>query len=433
MKHILSLLCIVLIVPLSLRAQQAPAYALTNVIIHDPGSEPYSGHIVWRNGTITHIGPRVQVPFDARITDAGDSLHVYPGFIDGASVWGTPEPPRRLDRPADPGNSGYERAGIRTTRIPAGQLNTDDKIPSQMFNLGFTLAAVGFQDGMLPGQVDVFKLGSDKMTLYSSNLGQKFQLVGASGAYPNTLMGIMTRFRQLLEDGMALQHHQRLYNTNPTQYEAPERDLVMEALFPVINKNKPFFITADSKDDIQRLFKLQNEYGFDMVLVSARQAHTMSSEIKKRGIPVIASLNISEKPVESVDSTHTQTQEEIEFFHKRVEAWTAERDNILSLIKAGVRVGLTTGGIKSTDFRKKLNHLIDSGLTENQITALLTTDTAAILNVNSTVGSIKQGYNASFVVLDRSIMDEKSKVVYVSSGGHLINVNGNTPSGRGQR
>jgi imidazolonepropionase-like amidohydrolase len=433
MKHILSLLCIVLIVPLSLRAQQAPAYALTNVIIHDPGSDPYSGHLVWRNGTITHIGPSVQIPFDARITDAGDSLHVYPGFIEGASVWGTPEPPRRLDRPTNPGNPGYERAGIRTTRIPSDQLNPDDKIPSQMFNLGFTLAAVGFQDGMLPGQIDVFKLGSDKLTLHSSNLGQKFQLVGAGGAYPNTLMGIMTRFRQLLEDGTALQHHQRLHNANPTNYEAPERDLILEALFPVINKNKPLFITADTKDDIQRVLKLQNEYGFNMVLVSARHAHTMSSEINKRGIPVIASLNISDMPVQRIDSTQTQTQEEIEFFQKRMEAWTAERDNILSLIKAGVRVGLTTGGMKPTDFRKKLQYLIDSGLTENQITSLLTTHTAEILNVGTTSGSIKQGYNASFVVLDRSIMDEHSKVVYVSNGDHLINVIGNTQSGRGHR
>lgn len=435
MKKILLFTMIALLVPVLIQAQQAPAYALTNVMIHDPGGSSYQGHIVWRNGSITHIGANIDVPFDARVTNGGDSLHVYPGFINGSGTWGMPQPPRRQgqQREVNPGNPTYERAGIRPDRVPANEIDSDDETPGSMFHAGFTVSGVGFREGMFSGQMDVFRVTDSGLTLFKSDISQKFQLAGAGGVYPNTLMGILVRFRQLMEDATALQMHQQRYSANPASMQAPDRDLVLESLFEVVNKNQPIFVTADSKDDIQRVLKLQDEYGFKMVLVSAAHAHTLASELKSRNIPVLATLNIPDKPEMKDDSTKTVSDEEKAFFQTRLNAWEAERDNIKSLIANGVNVGITVDGVKTADLRKKLTLLVESGLTEQQINQLLSANTASILGVGSNFGSLKSGYQATMAVFNGEMTKKDSKLMFVTDGTHLKEAKTSNSSGRGQR
>lgn len=435
MKKILLFSMVALLVPVFVQAQQAPAYALTNVMIHDPGGASYKGHIVWRNGSITHVGENVDVPFDARVTDGGDSLHVYPGFINGSGTWGMPQPPRRSpqQREANPGNPTYERAGIRPDRVPAIEIDSEDETPVNMFNLGFTASGVGFREGMLSGQMDVFRVTDSGLSLFKSNVAQKFQLAGASGVYPNTLMGILVRFRQLMEDATALQIHQQRYDANPSAMEAPNRDLILESLFDVVNKSLPVFVTADSKDDILRVLNLQEEYGFKMVLVSGAHAHTLATELKSRNIPVLATLNIPEKPEMKDDSTKTVTDEEKAFFETRITAWENERDNIKTLIDKGVSVGITVDGVRPADLRKKLTLLVESGLTEQQINQLLTSNTASILGVGSNFGSLKTGYQATMAVFNGEMTIKDSKLMFVTNGTHLKEPKTSNSTGRGQR
>lgn len=68
-------------------AQEVPAHAITNVTIHmADGATLENADIVWRNGVIEQIGVNESIPFDAFIIDGGDSLHVYPGLIDGMAT-----------------------------------------------------------------------------------------------------------------------------------------------------------------------------------------------------------------------------------------------------------------------------------------------------------------------------------------------------------
>ena len=68
----------------------------------------------------------------------------------------------------------------------------------------------------------------------------------------------------------------------------PEQNDVLEALFPLVNNDYPLFFEVDTKEEIERLFRLQDEFGFEVVLVSAKEASALSEELKARNIAVLA-------------------------------------------------------------------------------------------------------------------------------------------------
>lgn len=438
---------------LDVQSQTPPAHALTNVIIHQSDGSQINGHIVWRNGVFEAVGSNVTIPFDAKRIDGGDSLHVYPGFIDGSAIWGSPEPPRRQDRPARPGEPTYERAGIQPDRAPASILVETDKVLETVVNSGFTMAALGPRGNMLPGSMDVFHIDGSKTPegLFKSNISQKFQFVQSAGVYPSTLMAMMARFRQLWYDATALQEHQKLYAEFPDRYSPPQRDRVLEALFPVINNSQPLYVHVDTKDDIERIFALQDELGFNFVLVSGKQAHEVAAELKRRNVAVLASIDISKKPewmtqdkekeesaAESDGDAETKSGKEdtdsdvLAFREKQKAAWEKERDNIKLLLEANLTVGYASNGFDLKDLTEKLGYLVESGLTEQQITRMLTLNTATILGVAQNVGSIQRGKIASFAVRTAPYTEKDSSIKHVAVGGVIREITNTTP-GRTRR
>ena len=88
----LLLLFLILAFSFSVKAQGVPAKAFTNVTLHKAnGNAIKDAVVVWRDGVIEAAGKNKEVPFDAKVWDGGDSLHVYPGFMDGQAYWGSPD------------------------------------------------------------------------------------------------------------------------------------------------------------------------------------------------------------------------------------------------------------------------------------------------------------------------------------------------------
>jgi imidazolonepropionase-like amidohydrolase len=434
LKTVLILLVIVF-ATMDVFSQTPPAHALTNVKIHQTDGTMISGHLVWRNGIIEAVGNNIAIPFDAKVMDGGDSLHVYAGFIDGSATWGSPELPRRQERPARPGEPTYERAGIQPDRTASSLLDKSDRVLASVVNSGFTMAAIGLRGNMLPGSMDVFHVDGENTTngLFKSDIGQKFQFVQSAGVYPSTLMAMMARFRQLWFDATALQEHQTLYAQHPDRYTAPKRDKVLESLYPVINKTQPLYIHVDTKDDIERIFSLQDELGFNFVLVSGKQASDVASELRRRNIAILASIDISKKPKWMTEESEEEISDELKAFRdKQKLAWEQERDNIKKLLDAGITVGYASNGFDLKDLNEKITYLTESGLTEAQINRMLTVNTASILGVSQNIGSIQRGQIASFSVRTAPFTDKDSSIKHVAVGGVIREITNNT-TGRTRR
>ncbi|WP_421774750.1 amidohydrolase family protein [Gracilimonas sp.] len=449
-KHILLLAFLFLGTSLqAVFAQTSPAHALKNITIHNAdGSVTESATIVWRAGVIEAVGTNVNIPFDAFEIDGGDSLHVYPGFIDGFSIWGSPDLPRNLESLDNPGDPPYDRAGIQPERKPSNLLK-DDKAFEAGMKAGFTAAGLYPNGYMLPGQVEVFYLApaSDNVGLLKESMalaGSFDEAPGGwgNGAYPSTMMGVMAQFRQLMFDATALQQHIKYYSQNP-EMPAPNRDKVLEALFPLVNKATPLYFEVDSKEHMERLFKLQDEFGFNAVIVSGKEAYAKADELKRRKIPVLAGIDFTdapdwyskmkkaeEKSEEEEDSDQAEEKEEIseeeqQYRDKRLAAWKAEVTNIKKLMDAGVSVGYASAGLELKDLSKKLDILMDEGgLSETDVIKLMTTNTASILGLNNTLGSLAKGKNASFSVFDKPMSEDKAKVLQSISNGTIHEFNG---------
>lgn len=432
MKHpilrtILSVLTVLGVCEMAI-AQAVPSQAFTNVTLHfADGSSVSKATILWRNGTIEAAGVNVSIPFDAKVIDGGDSLHVYPGWIDGMTEWAMPEIPRDNARVPDPGNPSYDRAGIQPHRLPHQMVVTNSRDFTDWRKLGFTAAGISPRGFMLPGNVDLMTIhgtdANDQARLLVQGMGMRASLQSSPGVNPSTTMGVMARYRQLMFDSQALRTNTRLFTSNTNAYVAPEPDPVLESLWPVMDGKQTVFFSADNPEDIRRALKLKDEFGFKIVIVSGRNAWMMASELSQKNIAVLATLNFPAKPsfmtTSAKDSVDKRTAEHKSHNQRQEETWKAEVGNIKKLMDSGVLVGFTGVGLRSADFNARVKDLKDAGLSEQNIVQLFSTNTAKVIGHGNLLGDLKKGMIAGFGVYTHPISDSKSKMNYSVAFGDV--------------
>ena len=69
--------------------------------------------------------------------------------------------------------------------------------------------------------------------------------------------------------------------------EGPSRDLAMESLVSVLNRETPLIIAADRAQDIANAMRLADEFGFTLWLESAAESYLLADQLKERGTPVL--------------------------------------------------------------------------------------------------------------------------------------------------
>lgn len=413
--------------------------AFTGVTIHYAnGKTSQKASITWNTKFFEAIG---KANTNGALTwDGGDSLHVYPAFIDGMGTHGSPDNPRRAESVDDPGNPPLSRAGIQPHRKP--HLNWDEKKAKELESIlksGFGAANLGLNGFMMSGSIDLVVLTDGTPLVIMPETGQAAAFANApggwrNGVYPSTLMGLMARFRQLWFDAEALKKHIELYEAGKIA-EPPIRSQEHEALFDYLDGSKKLYFVADTPEDIERVFKLQDELGFKFVLVSGKHAHEKSSELKARNVDVLATFNFDlseekkksdwgkkkgkDKEVEKEETEEeVETDPEVEAFKAKAEEARKEQlHNIKNLMKAGVRVGYASIGEDKGAFKKGMQALMEEGYTETELLMLLTQHTAEIIGAGDKIGKLESGYMANFMVTDKPLSDKKAKILYTVSGG----------------
>ncbi|MBX2970938.1 MAG: amidohydrolase family protein [Cyclobacteriaceae bacterium] len=398
-------------------------YAITNVnIIQGPGRKVDMGTLIIRNGIIQNVGKNLSIPSDAIVIKA-DSMYVYAGFIDGYSRAGVIKPKQETnrERPKDPGNPDPEQAGITPQNDVRTSLNPADKSVEDLRALGFTTAQVVPYGGMLPGTGSIIQLGGETANdmVLLANSAFYSELTGAQRMYPNTVIGVMSKYRELYRQASQAKAYESMYASNRAGLERPTNDKILEAFYPVIDKRVPVLFKADRYLDANRVLLLQKDLGFNVVLGDVKDSWDLIGKIKSSNAKVFLSLDLPDAvKEEKKDEKKDQSTAEKEALEKRKAEAIAQYTSQASVFqKAGISFGFSAASAKTKDIPANLRRMIAAGLTEDQALAALTTSPAQILGIADRVGTVDNGKIANLVISDKPYFNEKAKVRYVFVDG----------------
>lgn len=421
--------------------------ALQNAtIVTAPGAAPYKGNVIIRDGLITDVKAGSTIPPDAYILQA-DSLFVYPAFIDAFSYTGVKNPEsdetrQNRSRPDvdEEGNPSLDDAGITPFQTVRASLDAKDKSITDWRQQGFAIAHVVPYGQMIPGMGSVIILNgedADEM-LWKENTSMYSQWSGARGAYPQTLIGVFAKWRELYQNASQLVSHQAIYDSGESFVARPQYNRAHEALIPVVKKEMPVYFRAQEAKNISRALALQEDLGMDMVIADATEAWYFKDKLKSGAIPLVLSIKLPEDKTEktkkdndknsaSPDSVKTTDTTEIaivdpekEAFEKRrAESLAEHRQQAGNMAKEGIPFCFGTMSARTGDFMKNIRLMIENGLDSVQALTALTTQPAKLLGIDKYCGTITPGKMANIMVCTEPLFSEDNSIRYMMVEGAL--------------
>ncbi|HET6313746.1 MAG TPA: amidohydrolase [Chloroflexia bacterium] len=373
--------------------------------------------IVWEGGTvllgddgkIAAVGSAddVTVPEGAEVVDAGGRV-VVPGFIDAHTHVGigemdigkegsdtnentdpvTPQV-RAIDAtfPRDTGFRDARAAGITAVNVMPGSGNVIGGLAVLLKTYGDRI------DDM------VIRNPSGLKAAMGENPKKSY---GDQKKMPSTRLGVAALVRENLvkASNYLLKRDASEMQSDPTK--PFERDLKMEHLGMVLRREIPMRWHAHRSDDILTAFRIRDEFGFDMVLDHATEAHLIPDELLKRNIPAVVGPTLTAR------------------YKPEVKGRSLTTPGIL--VREGVKVALTTDHwvVPVQYLPMQLVMAVKHGLDRDQALRLVTINPAEIMGVEDRIGSIAVGKDADVAIWSGDPLDIYQHPVRVYVNGKLV-------------
>jgi imidazolonepropionase-like amidohydrolase len=395
-------------------------YAITNATVFTaPGQSGVKATVLIKDGLIVGVGSNLSLPIEAK-TIAGDSLFIYPGFIDGASDVGITKP-KDPERPENfvSSNPPDEIAGITPWRSAVDQYSSTDSKVADLRKVGFTIAQIMPQGGMLAGKAAIVLLGDGNSTnLLMENTALAASFNGSRGMYPGTAVGVMAKFREVYDNTKLTAQRSQMYTT-VAGLKRPEITPTYSAMQGVITGQIPVMFSTSSELEIRRAISLQKEKGFKLVLTDLEDYEEVIDVIKASGASVLVKLEIPDD--KAIKAQKDDASGEVKVLNARVKAaYNKALAQASKLEAAGIPFAFSTAGVKSGDIMKALQTMIANGLSEKAALAALTTNSASILGLSKVAGSIEKGKMANLILSTDSLFAEDSQIKHMVVDGFIF-------------
>lgn len=404
----------VFFVAAAVRADVPGVFAITNGTVHPvSGPEIRSGIVVIRDGLIDAVGASVPIPPEATVIDARGG-HVYPGLIDAHTSVGFAAPPRET-RDSGPGAARAERERPpepNAAYVAAENINVSDADLDARRIHGVTTVVAAPSFGIFSGQSVVLNLSAGparSRVVRSPAAMQATFRTRPTWTFPDSLMGVITHLRQTFHDAQQHAAGRAAYQRNPAQ-RRPENDPALEALAPVLRREVPLVLVADSEEMIRRAQALAREFNLRLIISGARQAYRMAPEL--RDVPVLVSVNWPDAPANRED----REEQPLRVIRNRVLAPTTPS----ALAKGGITFALVSGGGRASDFLPGIRKAIGNGLSAEDALRAVTLTPARIFGVDRQLGSLERGKIANVVVTDQPIFGRNTKVTRLFIDGREV-------------
>ena len=396
-------------------------FAITNAtVISAPGQAGTKATILFKDGVILGVGSGLQIPKEAKII-SGDSLFVYPGFIDGAGSMGITRP-KEAERPKDlvSSNPPDEFAGITPWRSAIDQFAISGNQVDDWRKTGFTITQILPDGGMLPGKAAIMVLGDGNATnliQVNSSLAANFR--GSRNMYPATLAGVMAKFRDVYQNTTLALEHEKMY-ASTAGVKRPQTTPTEAAMAAAVQKQIPVLFTATSDLEIRRALALQKELGFKLVLTGLENYETVIDQIKASGTPVLIKLQVPDDKAVKSQKADGVTEATKAQYERVKESYEKALKQAFLLEKAGIPFAFSTADAKPGDAMKAIQSMIKNGLSEKAAFAALTTNPASILGISRVAGSIEKGKMANLIVSTDAVFNEDAQIKHVIVDGNIF-------------
>ena len=363
------------------------------------------GTVLVEDGTITAVGGSVAVPDGVRVIEAAGSW-VLPGFIEAHGHVGVHEEAegwagsdtnemtepvtahvRALDaiNPADLGFRDAIAGGVLAVNVNPGSGNPVGGQTVALKCWGRTV------DEMLLRQPSGLKsaLGENPKRVY-----------GERQKMPSTRLGTAAVIRGAFVE--AANYLQRLdgEQRKPEADRKPvDRDLKLEALGKVLQREIPWRQHCHRADDIATALRIAEEFGYDLVIDHGTEAHLLADVIAARGIPVVVGPLFTSR--------------------SKVELRNRSIANPGRLARAGVTIAITTDHpvVPINFLIHQASLAVKEGLDRDTALRALTINPARITGVDDRLGTIEAGKDADLVIWSGDPLDVLSRVERALIGG----------------
>jgi imidazolonepropionase-like amidohydrolase len=359
--------------------------------------------LIGRDGKIERVGPASQV----RIPDGYRTLTakvVTPGLVDAHSVVGLAG---YMNQPHD--QDQLERSNAIQPELRAiDAYNAREALVEWIRGFGVTTVHTGHGPGaLMSGQTMIVKTRGetvgeaivDSVTMVAMTLGPDVarNYNGRPGTRSKGVALIRSEFIK------AQAYRDKVKAAGKDASKLPPRDLKLETLARVLDGELPALITAQKATEILAALRLQQEFGFKLVLDGAAESYLVIDEIKRAGVPVI---------IHPTMARHSGTLE------------NATMETARKLREAGIPVALQSGfegyvpKTRVVLFEAAMSAAY--GMPFEQALALVTIDAARILGIDHRVGSLERGKDGDVALFDGDPFEYTTHVCGVIIEGQVV-------------
>ncbi|HUR81687.1 MAG TPA: amidohydrolase family protein, partial [Thermoanaerobaculia bacterium] len=181
-----------------------------------------------------------------------------------------------------------------------------------------------------------------------------------------------------------------------------DRDLVLEALVPAVERRVPVVMHANLARDIRAALAFADEFKLEVILSGAQDVGRVVDEVKRRNIPVILGpiLSLPQREDDPYDLLFT---------------------NAKTLLDAGVQFAIQSSDAHNT---RNLPYHAGScaayGLPKDEALKAVTIYPARIWGVADKLGSLEVGKNASLILTDGDPLEMRTNIRRVFISGEDV-------------
>jgi len=393
-------------------AKQKKPIALVGGTIHTvSGDILEKGTVVFDKGKITAVGTNVAIPDGAERIDISGK-HVYPGLIDANTIMGLTE------IGSVRGTLDYaETASSLNPSVRAEvAVNPESELIPVARSGGIAITATVPGSGLISGLSAALMM--DGWTWEDMTLKSRIGLVvnwpvmtyvqnrftrSTKEEWQKSRDEQLKRLREAFVNARAYMKAKRAEQQKGMPYH--DTDLRWEAMIPVLEKGIPVWVNAHEASQIQAAVTWAEEEGVRLVIVGGREAWRVSDQLKAKNVPVILTEILASPG-------------------RRWEDYDLVYSLPRRLKEAGVRFCIAGDGDPSNS--RNLNHHAAAasafGFPKADALRSITLDAASILGIDSMVGSVDVGKDATLIVTDADVLELSSKVERLFIQGKTIDL-----------